>query len=212
MGGTRSNFSVGCSLPPISLHRCPLWGRPCRSQSPCGARWVKVPRKPSQRERLRCYRERDEQCMTTAGRAYCCWSVPAGSQAWEQVWLSRPGKAQKLHAGHPYACPTYSVLRSTDPESIFILPVLGPKPPSQPWLLSLRLSICSDPPRCHRGTCRPCSHPYLPHPSSTARETFQKSSCHSSAPNPPRPSCRGRRVLKQCPCWDMKTWCHPTSH
>lgn len=65
----------------------------------------------------------------TTGMGTLLGAIPAGSQAWEQVWPSRPGKAQKLHAAHPWACSTCSVLQSTVLSATSCSQPLAPEPP-----------------------------------------------------------------------------------
>ena len=66
------------------------------------------------------------------------WEPSLGAGVAGQTW-----QGPKLHAGHPYACSAHGVLRSTETESNFILPLLGPKPPVNSGSF---LSICSDAP------------------------------------------------------------------
>lgn len=169
---------------------------------------------PLPRERLKHGGQRRSELYDYRdGTHYCC-DILAGSQGLGAGMAEQIRKAQKLGPGHPQPAPLTAFFISDTKSNSFL-------PASWAGTRYLRLFLfctfrtypasspihpaASFPFSCHMGAALPAStHACL---SPAQRKLSKVTSHHSSAPNPPRPSCHRSWELKPCPCWALKTSC-----
>lgn len=153
---------------------------------------------PLPRERLKHGGQRKPELYDYRDGTHYCWDILAGSHGLGAGMAEHIRKAQKLGPGHPQTCS----LHSQNPGHLrrFLFCTFRIYPASSPFHPAASFPL----------SCLPCFHPRLF--ISAQRKLSKVTSHHSSAPNPPRPSCHRSWELKPCPCWGLEHFTRTPLH